>query len=237
MYHFSAFLQGLIPRMDYQTPVSFPHFCPATMFCFRCESCWAVELLWYNVCQIFTRPGNFDHGAYKSGDKLEAKRDAFEQFLAAQDASYFESFQEAVSADMGEPFGHYGDEDQVADTMFDWLNSKALRNRGLYVTWLTCFVYPMRLCSQVLLSRFRMFHFTVAAFNSKQIRNLMWYLVIWAVESIKQWITSRLSNQALCGILIVFIWWQDSSFKAFWNVTSLEAITKLAASRAIIWRV
>ena len=71
----------------------------------------------------------------QSGDKLEGKRDAFEQYLAGQDESYFETFQEAVSLDRGEPYATYGDYEQVVDTMFDWMNSTALRNRGLYATW------------------------------------------------------------------------------------------------------
>ena len=66
---------------------------------------------------------------------MEGKRDAFEQYLAGQDESYFETFQEAVSLDRGEPYATYGDYEQVADTMFDWMNSTALRNRGLYATW------------------------------------------------------------------------------------------------------
>ena len=90
---------------------------------------------------ILVRPspanqGNFDHGAYKSGDKLEAKKDSFEQFLSAQSCDYFESFQEAVAADRGEPFSGHCDFDSVSDVMSDWMNSKALRNRGLYVTLL-----------------------------------------------------------------------------------------------------
>eukprot|EP00435_Cladocopium_sp_Y103_P038564 s312_g10.t1 len=80
--------------------------------------------------------GNFDHGAYKSGDKLEAKRDSFELFLSAQDPSYFETFQEAIAADRGQPFSGHCDFDSVSDVMSDWMNSKALRNRGLYVTLL-----------------------------------------------------------------------------------------------------
>jgi hypothetical protein len=79
--------------------------------------------------------GNFDHGAYKSGDKLEAKRDAFQQYLVGQDESYFESFQESVASDRGDVYTAYGDHEQVADTMYDWLNSTALRNRGMYATW------------------------------------------------------------------------------------------------------
>jgi len=52
-----------------------------------------------------------------------------------QDESYFESFQESVASDRGDVYTAYGDHEQVADTMYDWLNSTALRNRGMYATW------------------------------------------------------------------------------------------------------
>ena len=74
--------------------------------------------------------GNFDHGAYKSGDKLEMKQDAFALFLSEQEDAYFQSFQERVAADRNEP---YEPDMQAGDTMQDWLQTKALQNRGLYV--------------------------------------------------------------------------------------------------------
>eukprot|EP00439_Symbiodinium_sp_Y106_P040768 s155_g5.t1 len=72
---------------------------------------------------------NFDHGAYKSGDKLEMKQDAFALFLSEQEDAYFQSFQERVAADRNEP---YEPDMQAGDTMQDWLQTKALQNRGLY---------------------------------------------------------------------------------------------------------
>ena len=75
--------------------------------------------------------GNFDHGSYKSGDRLEAKRDVFERFLSFKGEAYFESFQESVAADRGEYFDGNFD---FADCMQDWMQSRALKNRGLYAT-------------------------------------------------------------------------------------------------------
>ena len=77
--------------------------------------------------------GNFDHGAYKSGDKLEAKRDAFEAFIGYQGPEYYQQFVERVAADRGEAFDP--DVDPV-ECMADWLSTKALRNRGVYAFWL-----------------------------------------------------------------------------------------------------
>lgn len=78
--------------------------------------------------------GNFDHGSYKSGDKLECKRDAFELFLAKKNKSFFQKFVESVAADRQQPFDPELD---AAETMQEWLESKALKNRGLYVARLT----------------------------------------------------------------------------------------------------
>ena len=77
--------------------------------------------------------GNFDHGAYKSGDKLEAKRDAFEAFLQYQEPDYYQQFAERVTADRGETFDP--DIDPI-DCMAEWLGTKALKNRGMYAVWL-----------------------------------------------------------------------------------------------------
>lgn len=75
--------------------------------------------------------GNFDHGAYKSGDKLEAKKSSFERYLSFQGEEYFSSFQESIAHDRGD-FVSYDDGGSIADTMMDWLSSRALRNRGVY---------------------------------------------------------------------------------------------------------
>ncbi|CAE7250629.1 rplM, partial [Symbiodinium natans] len=74
--------------------------------------------------------GNFDHGAFKSGDKLEAKRDAFEAYLEEQDEDYFEQFAERVSRDSGQP---YDPDLHPGDCMAEYMSSRALRNRGQYV--------------------------------------------------------------------------------------------------------
>ena len=55
----------------------------------------------------------------------------FERFLSFKGEAYFESFQELVSADRGEYFD--GDFD-FADCMQDWMQSRALKNRGIYAT-------------------------------------------------------------------------------------------------------
>lgn len=84
--------------------------------------------------QLSAWPGNFDHGAYKSGDKLEAKRDAFSVFLsdcAKRDPSYFSTISELIARDREEPVEQYAEMD-LASLMSDWLSSKALRCRGLY---------------------------------------------------------------------------------------------------------
>ena len=73
--------------------------------------------------------GNFDHGAWKSGDKLEAKRDAFESYLEKQSPEYFENFSERVANDRNEL---YDADLHPADCMADWMNTRALRNRGQY---------------------------------------------------------------------------------------------------------
>ena len=73
--------------------------------------------------------GNFDHGAWKSGDKLEAKRDVFEEYLSQQDESFFESFAERVASDRGTL---YDPELDPGAEMHEWMTSRALRNRGQY---------------------------------------------------------------------------------------------------------
>ncbi|CAE7628136.1 rplM [Symbiodinium sp. CCMP2592] len=78
---------------------------------------------------------NFDHGAWKSGDKLEAKKDAFQAYLedqlliSDQCEDYYEAFAERVAADRGEAFDEQLD---AAECMAEWLSTRALRNRGLY---------------------------------------------------------------------------------------------------------
>ena len=50
-------------------------------------------------------------------------------FLQRQEEDYFEQFAERVAADRKEPFDSELD---AAETMDDWLRTKALKNRGLY---------------------------------------------------------------------------------------------------------
>ena len=51
-------------------------------------------------------------------------------FLEGQSEDYYEQFAERVAADRKEPFDADLD---AAETMDDWLRTKALKNRGLYV--------------------------------------------------------------------------------------------------------
>ena len=85
------------------------------------------------ISDLHCSPGNFDHGAWKSGDKLEAKRDAFAAYLTEQSEDYYERFAESVARDKGELFDSDLD---PAGCMSEWMSSKSLRNRGQYATHL-----------------------------------------------------------------------------------------------------
>ena len=106
------------PSNDFQNqPNKSPHFVPAI------ES--------KKRCCLMQFSGNFDHGAWKSGDRLEAKRDSFEVYLSTKGSDYFEEFAELVAHDRNEAFDP---DHHPAECMSEWMSSKALRNRGLYAT-------------------------------------------------------------------------------------------------------
>lgn len=66
---------------------------------------------------------------------MEAKRDCFESYLeseAAEGGDFFNNFLESVAADRGEHADVLMGMTAV-ELMKDWLDSRALKNRGAYV--------------------------------------------------------------------------------------------------------
>ena len=78
------------------------------------------------ICHI---QGSFDHGAWKSGDRLEAKKESFDDYLRNQPREYFSLFSERVAHDRMES---YDAEVGPGETLADWMSTRALRSRGVY---------------------------------------------------------------------------------------------------------
>lgn len=81
--------------------------------------------------ELFAARGNYNHGAYKSGDKASAKAEALEKFLLRQGPEFYESIAESIAADRGEEFSRLG----VYPSFEDFMTSHLIRNRGVFVTW------------------------------------------------------------------------------------------------------
>ena len=58
--------------------------------------------------ELFAARVNYNHGAYKSGDKASAKAEALEKFLLRQGPEFYESIAESIAADRGEEFSRLG---------------------------------------------------------------------------------------------------------------------------------
>lgn len=77
--------------------------------------------------------GNFDHGAWKSGDRLSSKVDAFHNFIKTKDASYFEAYAENMAFDQNCTVDENIDFTRYSE---EWLEDRFVNTRGQYVTWL-----------------------------------------------------------------------------------------------------
>ncbi|CAJ1334514.1 unnamed protein product [Effrenium voratum] len=86
------------------------------------QSNLSIDIMKLTLC-------NFDHGAYKSGDKLEAKRDAFELYLSDKDQSYYQAFAEKVKQK-----SWFGMNAALRDLLFDWtLQEEAIHALQRYI--------------------------------------------------------------------------------------------------------
>ena len=60
------------------------------------------------------------------------KKQAFELFLIKQPVSFFEHYAEQIAHDKGEIFDPDSIDNDFAGTMSEWMQTRALKNRGIY---------------------------------------------------------------------------------------------------------
>ncbi|CAE8627865.1 unnamed protein product [Polarella glacialis] len=72
---------------------------------------------------------NFNHGAFKSGDKLHSKMESLQQYLSHQPEEYFEEQAELICFDRNEPV-----EPSAAKlALEDWMEAPSIKNRLKFV--------------------------------------------------------------------------------------------------------
>lgn len=78
--------------------------------------------------------GNYNHGAFQSGDKGPLKQDALRRFLEEQPNDFFVHMAESIAFDRGQRY----DRDQtskVAPAFEEWMSAKLIKNRGQFAAF------------------------------------------------------------------------------------------------------
>jgi len=79
------------------------------------------------------RGGNFNHGAFLSGDRLHQKLEAVTAFLELQNEEFFATMSESIALDRGIDFSP----DMVHVNFQTWMEANCIKNRGHFATRLT----------------------------------------------------------------------------------------------------
>ena len=93
---------------------------------------WALDHSGLGVSVLkLTIIANYNHGAFKSGDRLYVKQEVFKKWLSAKPESYFQDLQEEIANDRQEDIS---DSSTTYDMLNDYMNSPVITNRMEFAT-------------------------------------------------------------------------------------------------------